>query len=320
MIEARDQDSLANALQEKIKVLHDSIWERHADWPHVSAWLNQFRDEETTEDDQLHALYLLSNFMYFGTSEIRALLKSLYRDVFRASVIADIRQSHPALRVQEVKAEFEKELLRTRFVALGNPSESSAFLLYYFRQENMLPRECFIGAMEIFSLSIPDRLAVRNSNIQRYVFIDDMCGSGQQGEDYSQNTVVPLKALNPDVNVYYYALFGTAGGINRLRQLNRFDKVHPVVELDDSFCCFSNGSRIYRDVAAPLGQDAGMSLAKRFGARLQPAHPLGYRNGQLLLGFAYNTPDNTLPIIWSSGTKEFPWTPVFRRHAKLTYG
>lgn len=320
MIEARDQESQADALQEKIKVLHNSIWERRADWPHVSNWLDQFKDEETTEDDRLHALYLLSNFMYFGTNEIRALLKSLYRDVFRASIIAEIRRSHPALRMQEVKAEFEKELLRTRFVSLGNPSESSAFLLYYFRQENMLPRECFISAMEIFSVSISGQLVVRDPNIQRYVFIDDMCGSGKQGDEYSKNIGVPLKALELNVRVYYYALFGTAGGIDRLRQLNRFDMVHPVVELDDSFRCFSNGSRIYRDVAAPLGRDAGMSLSKRFGTRLQPAHPIGYMNGQLLLGFAYNTPDNTLPIIWSSGTKDFPWTPVFRRYAKLAYG
>ena len=222
MIEARDEGSLADTLQKKIKVLHDSIWERRADWPQVSAWLNQFKDEETTADDPLHALYLLSNFMYFGTNEIRALLTSLYRDVFRSSVIAEIRRCQPALRVQEAKAEFEKELLRTRFVSLGNPSESSAFLLYYFRQENMLPRECFISAMEVFSFSTPDQLAVRNTNIQRYVFIDDMCGSGQQGMDYSRSTVVPLKTLKPDARVYYYALFGTASGINRLRQLNCF--------------------------------------------------------------------------------------------------
>jgi hypothetical protein len=147
-----------------------------------------------------------------------------------------------------------------------------------------------------------------------------MCGSGKQGDDYSQNTVVPLKTIEPKVQVYYYALFGTAGGIDRLRRLNRFDKVHPVVELDDSFRCFANVSRIYRDLAAPFGRDAGMSLAKRFGARLQPAHPLGYLDGQLLLGFAYNTPDNTLPIIWSSGMKDFPWTPVFKRYSKLAYG
>lgn len=70
----------------------------------------------------------------------------------------------------------------------------------------------------------------------------------------------------------------------------------------------------------PLTRDGGLSLAQRFGRRLQPNHPLGYRDGQLLLGFAYNTPDNSLPIIWSSGTRDVPWTPVFKRYSKLGYG
>ena len=319
MIEARDQASLADRLEEKVKVLHDSIWERRADWPRVSAWLDQFNDDQTTEEDRLQALYLLSNFMYFGTNEIRALLKSLYRDVFRASVIAEIRRKTPNLRMDEIEATFAKELSRTRFVSLGNPSESSAFLLYYFRQENELPRECFISGAEIFTLST-GKLKVRDPGIRRYVFIDDMCGSGKQGEEYSLNTVIPLKSLDRDVQAYYYALFGTAVGISRLRSLTQFDKVHPIVELDDSFQCFSDGSRFYRDAADPLGRSAAMVLARRFGARLQPNHPLGFQNGQLLLGFAYNTPDNTLPIIWSSGTEDFPWTPVFKRYSKLAYG
>jgi hypothetical protein len=321
MIEPRDESPLADELQEKIKVLHDSIWERRADWPQVSRWLNQFReaDSETGTDGRLQVLYLLSNFMYFGTNEIRALLKSLYRDVFRASVISRIRKQHPEYGVREVTDSFNEELLRTRFVSLGNPSESSAFLLYYFRQENDLPRECFIGGAEIFSLSDPDQLSVRDPDICHYVFIDDMCGSGSQGEDYSLNTVVPLKAIKEDVAVYYYALFGTAKGIERLRHLARFDEVHPVVELDESFRCFSDTSRFYRNVKSPLERDAALALAARFGAKLKPAHPLGYLDGQLLLGFAYNTPDNTLPIVWSSGTEDFPWTPVFKRYAKLAY-
>ena len=318
MIGVSDQQTLADTLQEKIKVLHDSIWERRADWPRVSAWLDQFQDAQTTPDDRLQALYLLSNFMYFGTSEIRALLKSLFRDIFRASVISEIRKNTPALKIDEVDASFEHELKRTRFVSLGNPSESSAFLLYYFRQENKIGRECFISGAEIFT--IDQALQVRDQNVTRYVFIDDLCGSGIQGEDYSKNVVLPLKALKDDVKVYYYALFGTATGIQRLRDLNRFDSVHPVVELDESFRCFSDVSRIYLDAPLPLARDAGMALAHRFGARLQGDHPLGFSNGQLLLGFAYNTPDNTLPVIWSDGDETYPWAPVFKRYSKLTYG
>lgn len=318
MIPGTDQQTLADSLQEKIKVLHDSIWERRADWPRVSAWLDQFDDVQTTPSDRLQALYLLSNFMYFGTSEIRALLKSLFRDIFRASVISEIRKKNPALRMHEVEVAFEHELKHTRFVSLGNPSESSAFLLYYFRQENRIGRECFISGAEIFT--IDQVLQIRDPAVTRYVFIDDMCGSGSQGEEYSKNVVLPLRGLKKDARFYYYALFGTATGIQRLRDLSRFDSVHPVVELDESFRCFSDVSRIYRNAPSPLTRDAGMALAYRFGARLQANHPLGFLDGQLLLGFAYNTPDNTLPIIWSDGDEAHPWAPVFKRYSKLTYG
>jgi hypothetical protein len=321
MIEAQDQESLADELQGKIKVLHDSIWERRADWPLVSKWLDQFQDDQALDGDRLQALYLLSNFMYFGTSEIRALLKSLFRDIFRASVIAELRQKDPKLPMNEAEKAFQRELALTRFVSLGNPSESSAFLLYYFRQEAEIARECFISGAEIFSYSdTSGQPTLRDANITRYVFIDDMCGSGKQGEEYSQHTIQPLKRIKPEAQVYYYALFGTGVGIARLKGLNRFDHVHPVVELDESFKCFCEASRIYKDVTPPLCREAAMALARRFGMHLQPNSPLGYQDGQLLLGFAYNTPDNSLPIIWSSGSASLPWSPVFKRYAKLQYG
>ena len=320
MVDNSEKLTLEDELRAKIKVLQESIWERRADWPLVSRWISQFEDEDTTHEDRTHALYLLSNFMYFGTNEIRALLKSLYRDVFRSSVIAELRQSNPSISMVEAQDAAELELRKTRFVSLGNPSESSAFLLYYFRQENEIPRDCFISGAEIFSNSVSGPMALHNDDITRYVFIDDMCGSGHQGAEYSRNTVVPLKHLKPDVKVYYYALFGTSDGINHLRTLGRFDIVHPVVELDDSFKCFHPTSRVYKDAPSSIELSAGRSLALRFGSKLAPGEPLGYGDGQLLLGFAYNTPDNSLPIIWSVGTSAFPWTPVFKRHSKIYLG
>lgn len=319
MIDSKYMSNLTDSLQDKIKTLHDSIWERRADWPHVMKWLDQFVDEEASDTDRIQALYLLSNFMYFGTNEIRALLKSLYRDIFRASVIEELRESDPSITRHAIGNLFLDELRRTRFVSLGNPSESSAFLLYYFRQEAIIPRECFISGAEIFASDGLGGFSVRDSTVSRYVFIDDMCGSGQQGEAYSKNTVLPLKHLAPKVKVYYYALFGMTEGIQRLRALNRFDVVHSVVELDESFKCFSDASRIYRDAPEPLSRDAGKALAQRFGGKLQPGNALGFLDGQLLLGFAYNTPDNSLPIIWSNGHAGQIWTPVFKRYSKLYY-
>ena len=52
------------------------------------------------------------------------------------------------------------------------------------------------------------------------------------------------------------------------------------------------------------------------GNDLEPNSPLGYKNGQLLLGFAHNIPNNTLPIFWSDGRQHSPWTPLFPRYRK----
>ena len=46
-------------------------------------------------------------------------------------------------------------------------------------------------------------------------------------------------------------------------------------------------------------------------------YPLGYDNGQYMLGFEYNTPDNTLPIFWGMGDG---WVPLFKRYQKIYNG
>ena len=54
-----------------------------------------------------------------------------------------------------------------------------------------------------------------------------------------------------------------------------------------------------------------------YGPLLRPEYPGGWGNNQLLLGFQHNTPDNTLPIMWAEGDASRPWTPAFKRYAKL---
>lgn len=58
-------------------------------------------------------------------------------------------------------------------------------------------------------------------------------------------------------------------------------------------------------------------ICSAHGAVLCPEDPLGYQDGQLLIGFSHNTPDNTLPIFWSDGETGAPWIPVFKRYPKV---
>jgi hypothetical protein len=112
---------------------------------------------------------------------MRELLRALYRDLYRYPIVESIRRAHSdTLDANFIEEEFKKRLLQTRFMGMGNPSESGCHLLYYFRQENRLPRNLFIHTHEIFTRSgSPPALSVKDPTVATYVFLDDFCGSGR---------------------------------------------------------------------------------------------------------------------------------------------
>lgn len=312
---------IIDRLQAKLKALNETLWERKAEWPQVEMWLSQFDESpDLDKDEQIQMLFLASHFMYFGVREIRALLRALFRDIFKYKVIAEIRTKNGKTRDKGfISSEFVKNLGKTRFMGVGNPSESGSHLLYYFRQENGLGKNYFINSHEIFRRIGWRRFSwntIRDQSIERYVFIDDLCGSGTQATEYSKSIVAPLKALNPKAKVSYYTLFATSTGLEEVRKLNWFDDVATVVELDASFRSFSDGSRIYKNETAPFDKVKARKICHDRGSRLEPTFPLGWRDGQLLIGFCHNTPDNTLPVFWYDEPSGHPWNPLFRRFPK----
>src|SRR5258708_5620751 len=140
-------------LKTKIHILNTHLWEGRNKWPQVEAWLANFSGKVAAVDDErLHALYILSQFVYFGSREMRELLRSLYRDLVACPLLQLIRKSMRGTRdVDRIAIEFEKELQATRFFGVGNPSESGTHLLYFFRQENQLPKSLFWETHKIFS-------------------------------------------------------------------------------------------------------------------------------------------------------------------------
>jgi len=213
-------EPLRQALIAKIKTLNETVWERRATEPAIEDWLNNFAHSSSTSshEEQLHALFLLSNFMYFGSRQIRELLKAVYRDLYRYPIVESIRRAHAdTLDSFIIDPEFRAQRNATRFIGVGNPSESGCHLLYYFRQENSLPKDLFIHTHQVFTRVGGGSLQLRNSAVTRYIFIDDFCGSGEQGAEYSRDLVEDIKKLNPNAVVAYYVLFATAQGMNRLR-------------------------------------------------------------------------------------------------------
>lgn len=311
-------------LRVRITVLSERAWENRNQWPQVEAWLANFdgRAGFDPEVEQLHALFLLSQFLFIGSAETRVLLQSVYRDLFLIPLIQEVRASLGGCRDPHiVETAVNEALAKTRFLGVGNPSESGVHLLYYFRQENRLPKSLFLDSAAIFISTLDENgkidRALAHPDIERYIFVDDVCGSGDTAAEYSDGVVTELLALKPDAKLHYLAMFATRKGIERVRSTKFGTGSAAVFELDDSYSCLSAGARILLD--APPNIDAATleKVAMSYGALLWPENPGGWDDNQLLLGFQHNTPDNTLPIIWAEGDASRPWTPAFKRYAKL---
>lgn len=313
-------EPLMQPLMVKIKTLNETIWEARVPEPSIREWLDNFSPSNSSDlDERLHALFLLSNFMYFGIREIRELLKALYRDLYRYSIVNTIRRSNgDTLDSVFIDSRFQRELAVTRFLGVGSPSESGNHLLYYFRQENNLSSNLFMYRDQIFTRGGgPKQPQLRYPAVTRYIFIDDFCGSGKQGTEYSRDIVEDIKRLDPSAFVAYYVLFATTQGISKVRAETAFDEAKGIYELDTSFQCFSLNSRYFRTPSEGIDRNFCEQMCRKYGAiLLADPHELGFEDSQLLIGFQHNTPDNTLPIIWYDGSGTVSWRPIFRRYPK----
>lgn len=330
------------ALYDKIETLNSILWENRALRPTIEEWLANFEDDE----EKTEALFLLSNCMYFSDASIRAILKALYRDKYRTPIIQKIRDDNGGI-INDViiNEEFHKKLLRTRFLGVGNPSESGVHLLYYFRQENKVPRNLFVNTDDLLSPTEPVELSEKCKDIEHVVFIDDLCGSGSQATSDTnvKRCVEKLRKLKNCPKISYLMLFGTKDGIKVVRNatidksgLKLFDEVEAVMELNESYQCFGKDSRYFRKMGREykekcramsskygeilidkiLDKDYSRKLDDKTRKELIRHRSLGYGDCQLLLALHHNTPNNTLPIIWFDEDEE-TWVPIFKRYNKV---
>lgn len=312
-------------LRHRITVLNERAWENRLTWPHVVRWLENFDGSSGIDSqvERLHALYLLAQFMYFGSREIRVLLRATYRDLFYSPLVQEVRQNLGSSRdLSSIYSAIQAELQATRFLGVGNPSESGVHLLYYFRQENGLSKDHFLDTAQILKRdgSRGSARVLRYPKVKRYVFVDDVCGSGETAIRYSSDFLDELLSLNPDAQLYYYALFSTSEGMTRIRTESLFkENCGAVYELDETYKALSKNSRYLSITREGIDPEVVRTISNYYGKILCPGHPGGYMNSQMLLGFHHNVPDNTLPIIWKdvSNGATIPWVAAFKRYPKF---
>jgi hypothetical protein len=145
------------------------------------------------------------------------------------------------------------------------------------------------------------------------IFLDDFSGSGNQFNTYYQTFVKPQLSLSSKLkSIFFLTLFYLPRAKSLIERSNSEinvvgEKRYPVFLTNRSVF----GDRNHMLPIREFCYSYGALLFSTFNrdTHMQENHPLGYHNSQALIVFAYNPPNNTLPIIWSSKN----WKPLYPR-------
>lgn len=308
-----------------VKSLVSSAWkDTEIDAVKIDRWLENFSGEYADLDiERYHAFHLLAQLIYFGKREIDECLRVLFQE----KVVYPFVQQQKNLggNVASIWADLLAQLKqRTRFVGVGNPSESGPSFLYPFRQANGLPTEIFSSISETVKLGPPlqgssePTIDINPSTLTELIYMDDFCATGQQVACRESKTIQRIRSSKADLKIHYFILFATNSAIQFLQSTGLFNRVEAVIVLDDDYKAFSSNSHFYRSTTSGIDMLMAKAIMFHYGQKLSsnPCHALGYRDSQMLVSFKHNTPDNTLPVIWKAN-QDIPWHPIFARAQKF---
>lgn len=288
-------------LIEKILTTNSYCWKMDLTERDLLKWLGNFKGELfSTEEERKIALFLLAHFVIYNFEEFKYLCKEAFSNYIRK--VANINEIDSNNVVDIIK--------RTRFLPLGNPSESSMSMMYYFRTENYLQTACFEYIGDNFSRKYT------NTNL---VFIDDITSSGQQFLEYYGKLEKTGDIDIASCEIFVIFLVANKSAEERIKEKYPYINVIRVVDIDERSSGVSESSYIYHN-DAEMNQKC-ISFMRHYGTKLEINNQdpnnivvaLGYGDKAQMFGFYYNIPDNVCPIFWE---KSDLWYGIFKRNKK----
>jgi len=307
----------------------DTSWGRDIlDYETIIKWLNNFTGQIYSQPyERILALILAVHMVYYNENDICHLVKLAHRKLLH------IIMEREGIELRDVAESIV-------FLPLGTVSESGPFLSYYYRKENCLPTEFFVSSLED---------TARMERVKNIVLMDDVSISGGQVDWYIKR----MKKKSPfyeqilkEKNLYALFLMATITAKEKLKQ-HDVSLCTPIM-MDQRSRCFDEDSSIYKIFDKNIRDTVrrhSENIARYYGCKLLVRQyirngefqrilnketdedkitelviqkvqndALGYDNAQMLIAFEYNTPNNTLPIIWADDEQ---WSPLFKRYDKL---
>ena len=272
-------------LIEQIKRISHAAWNGYLEIITLKAWLENFTGEclNSVVAEKNLALWLAQHFVFYNENDITTLSVNLWWKYIHHQV--DHFDRAGFMNECSLDEKLSYILENTVVQPLGNCAGSGTNTCYFLRQANGLKKAMFdIDAKEIY----------------RYlVLVDDATVSGYQAEEN-------LRSFSSiDKEKYIITFISTKEACDHIG-----NSAHIIssIEMDEKSKCFHEDSYVFSRHKnwIPIAK----KMCKYYGKKCNPRDPLGYRKGEYLFGFYYNTPNNTLPIFWATLGG---WTPLFNR-------
>lgn len=152
-----------------------------------------------------------------------------------------------------------------------------------------------------------------NNSSKIIIFIDDFSGSGKQFNNYYKTFVKPqIQSATGIESLFFLTLFYQPKAKSTIQSANPEINIvgnvkYPIFLTNRSVFGSRDSMLPIRNFCYFYGEHLFSVYDKK--RKMNIEYPLGFDNSQALIIFAYNPPNNTLPIIWSSKN----WKPLYPR-------
>ncbi|MBH0061441.1 ATP-binding protein [Pseudoalteromonas sp. NZS71] len=244
---------------------------------------------------------LLKHTRFYKESEIRSSLKDLHNKVRRKLDVV----------VQKSKSQRRKDIWITYVDGAGK--SGSQFAACY-AEENLISSTCVKDITEIDHI-LQKKLAVPEE-ISTILIVDDFIGSGTSLSENIKSFYQRNGSVLHDANttILLGVVCATTKGEDKVRKvLTDLDENSDLIvceTISNTHYAFNEHNTIWENNEEML---QAKELCMRLGSEIDKQRPLGYEEQGLLVVFSRNCPNNSLPVLHSSGRGNNQWKPLFER-------
>lgn len=261
--------------QEYIEGIISTRLNSSIEYSHVLRWLSNFDDSE-----QDLAIEILSKIDYYSYDRILSVVQSKIKRIALNSMGKCI------------------------FLPIGESGKSGGSVLYICQQIQK--------NSSVYVNYIEEALNKLSSSNDIIVLVDDIIGSGNTFCSWLKEKLNKKEIGNQLKKLIDQSQIKLISIVVLEKGKSKINSEYPSIGVlgEDTRKSFLQTSSMF---GGRIKMKRFREFCYKYGKLLYPRWPLGYENSQALIVFNHATPNNTLPIIWSQGTRSTAWYPLFPR-------